>query len=145
MAVKSYNSGDNTQLSPHFNVQEFKCKCGKEHEILIADELIEKLEKLYDALNCSKIIVTSGYRCPVHDKAVGGTSSGQHTKGNAADIVCYGQDGQPVSSKLVCCKAQDIGFQKCPLESPAENGRWYTENSESAVWLCERRKKKSCH
>ena len=110
MAVKSYNSDDNTQLSPHFNVQEFKCKCGKEHEILIADELIEKLEKLYDALNCSKIIVTSGYRCPVHDKAVGGTSSGQHTKGNAADIVCYGQDGQPVSSKLVCCKAQDIGF-----------------------------------
>ena len=110
MAVKSYNSGDNTHLSPHFSVQEFKCKCGKEHEILIADELIEKLEKLYDALNCSKIIVTSGYRCPAHDKAVGGTSSGQHTKGNAADIVCYGQDGQPVSSKLVCCKAQDIGF-----------------------------------
>lgn len=108
--IKKYESGDKSQLSPHFNVQEFRCKCGKEHEILIAEELVDKLEKLYSALNCSKIIVTSGYRCTAHDKAVGGSGTGQHTKGNAADICCYGQDGQPISSKTVCCKAQDIGF-----------------------------------
>lgn len=107
--IKKFESGDKSQLSPHFNVQEFKCKCGKEHEILIAKELITNLEKLYSALNCSKIIVTSGYRCTAHDKNVGGNGSGQHTKGNAADICCYGQDGQPISSKTVCCKAQDIG------------------------------------
>lgn len=110
MAVKTYASNDRTQLSAHFNVQEFKCKCGKSHDILISDELIQKLEELYIALGCSKIIVTSGYRCPEHDKAVGGTSSGQHTKGTAADVCCYGQDGQPISSKTVCCKAQDLGF-----------------------------------
>lgn len=108
--IKKYESGDKSQLSPHFNVQEFRCKCGKEHEILIAEELVDKLEKLYSALNCSKIIVTSGYRCTAHDKAVGGSGTGQHTKGNAADICCYGQDGQPISSKTVCCMAQDIGF-----------------------------------
>lgn len=108
--IKKFESGDKSQLSQHFNVQEFRCKCGKEHEILIAEELVEKLEKLYSALNCSKIIVTSGYRCTAHDKNVGGSGSGQHTKGNAADICCYGQDGQPISSKTVCCKAQDIGF-----------------------------------
>ncbi len=110
MAVKTYASNDRTQLSAHFNVQEFKCKCGQSHDILISDELIQKLEELYIALGCSKIIVTSGYRCPDHDKAVGGTSSGQHTKGTAADVCCYGQDGQPISSKTVCCKAQDLGF-----------------------------------
>ncbi len=110
MAVKTYASNDRTQLSAHFNVQEFKCKCGQSHDILISDELIQKLEELYIALGCSKIIVTSGYRCPEHDKAVGGTSSGQHTKGTAADVCCYGQDGQPISSKTVCCKAQDLGF-----------------------------------
>ena len=54
--------------------------------------------------------MTSGYRCETHDKNVGGSGTGQHTKGNAADICCYGQDGQPISSKTVCCKAQDIGF-----------------------------------
>ena len=108
--MSTYQFDDKTQLSAHFNVQEFKCQCGKLHDILIDSGLIDKLEQLYTALNCSKIIVTSGYRCPEHDKAVGGTSSGQHTKGTAADVCCYGQDGQPISSKTVCCKAQDLGF-----------------------------------
>lgn len=107
---KTYEYSDKTQLSPHFNISEFRCKCGKEHETLNDLELIEKLEKLYTALNCSKIIVTSGYRCTAHDKSVGGSGTGQHTIGNAADICCFGQDGQPISSKVVCCKAQDIGF-----------------------------------
>ena len=110
MPVNHYDYNDSTQLSPHFNAREFRCSCGKSHETLLASELIDKLESLYTALNCSKIIVTSGYRCPEHDKAVGGTSSGQHTKGTAADVCCYGQDGQPISSKTVCCKAQDLGF-----------------------------------
>ena len=80
MAILTYKFDDQTQLSPHFNAREFRCQCGQPHETLIASELIDKLESLYTALNCSKIIVTSGYRCPEHDKAVGGTSSGQHTK-----------------------------------------------------------------
>lgn len=108
--TKSYAANDKTQLMPHFNVQEFRCKCGKSHEILIDSALIEKLEQIFAALNCSKIIITSGYRCTNHDKAVGGSGSGQHTKGTAADIICYGQDGQPISSKMVCCAAQDAGF-----------------------------------
>ena len=110
MSVNHYDYNDNTQLSPHFNAREFRCSCGGNHENLIASELVDKLESLYTALNCSKIIVTSGYRCPEHDKAVGGTSSGQHTKGTAADVCCYGQDGQPINSKTVCCKAQNLGF-----------------------------------
>ena len=110
MSILTYKFDDQTQLSPHFNAREFRCQCGKTHETLIASKLVDKLEALYTALNCSKIIVTSGYRCPEHDKAVGGTSSGQHTKGTAADVCCYGQDGQPISSKTVCCKAQDLGF-----------------------------------
>lgn len=108
--IKTYPFDDKTQLSAHFNVSEFRCKCGKAHDTLLADELVEKLEQLYDALNCSKIIVTSGFRCSMHDRTVGGRGTGQHTKGNAADICCYGQDGQPISSRTVCCKAQDIGF-----------------------------------
>ena len=110
MEVKTYASNDSTQLSAHFNVREFRCKCGGTHDILISSELIDKLEQLHAAFHCSKIIVTSGYRCPTHDKAVGGNGSGQHTKGTAADICCYAQDGSIISSKLVCCKAQDIGF-----------------------------------
>ncbi len=131
---KKYEYSDTTQLSPHFNVKEFRCKCGKEHEFIVSDELIEKLEKLYATLNCSKIIVTSGYRCVAYDKTVGGSGTGQHTLGNAADICCYGQDGQPISSKVVCCKAQDIGFRGIANITAAyqythvdvrPNGKWY--------------------
>ncbi len=108
--IKTYPFDDKTQLSAHFNVSEFRCKCGREHDFQIDDDLITKLETLYAALNCSKIIVTSGFRCAAHDKAVKGSGTGQHTLGKAVDICCYGQDGQPISSKTVCCKAQDTGF-----------------------------------
>lgn len=110
MTVKSFSATDNTQLTEHFNAREFRCKCGKSHDFLISDELVSKLEQLYAALDCGKIIVNSGYRCPEHDKAVGGTSTGQHTKGTAADVVCYDKSGSVISAKTVCCKAQDLGF-----------------------------------
>ena len=106
-----YEYNDETQLSAHFNASEFRCKCGKVHDTLLADELVDKLEQLFSALNCSKIIVTSGFRCSMHDRSVGGNGTGQHTKGNAADIICYGQDGSVISTKKVACKAQDIGFR----------------------------------
>ena len=132
--IQTYPFNDNTQLSAHFNVSEFRCKCGKVHDTLLADELVEKLEQLYASLNCSKIIVTSGFRCSMHDRTVDGSGTGQHTKGNAADICCYGQDGQPISSKVVCCKAQDIGFRGIANITAAyqythvdvrPNGKWY--------------------
>ena len=132
--IRNYEYGDTTQITQHFNAKEFRCKCGKEHEFSVSDDLVQKLEQLYAALNCSKIIVTSGFRCSAHDKAVKGSGTGQHTLGNAADICCYGQDGQPISSKTVCCKAQDIGFTGIANITAAyqythvdvrPNGKWY--------------------
>lgn len=106
--VYSYNSTN--QLSEHFNVREFRCKCGKNHTTLVDSRLIDKLERLYSSLGAVKGIITSGYRCSDHDKAVGGNGYGQHTKGTACDIVFYGKNGKPISSKIVSCKAQDLGF-----------------------------------
>ena len=107
----NYKYNDTTQLTEHFNVQEFHCECGGTHDIIINHELVDKLEQLFKALDCSKIIVTSGYRCASCDKAVGGSGAGQHVNGNAADIVCYDRAGNKISSKIVCCAAQDIGFR----------------------------------
>lgn len=108
--VVTYKGTDTTQLTEHFNVQEFKCKCGGSHDILISKKLVDMLEKLFSKLDCSKIIVNSGYRCSNHDRNVGGNGSGQHTKGTAADVVCYAKDGSIISSKTVSCIAQDLGF-----------------------------------
>ncbi len=108
--IKTYRSTDNTQLTEHFNVKEFKCKCGGNHDTKLDSDLAAKLEKLHSALKCSKIIVNSGYRCSTHDRNVGGSGSGQHVSGTAADIVCYDSRGGVISSKIVCCAAQDLGF-----------------------------------
>lgn len=110
MAVHNYAWNDTTQLSPHFNVQEFRCRCGKQHDILIDDVLITKLEELFGVLGCSSIRVTSGHRCSEYDKSIGNSGKGQHILGKAADVCCYDVDKSPISSKTVCCKAQDLGF-----------------------------------
>lgn len=34
------------------------------------------------------ILISSGYRCPILNKAVGGVGNSQHQKGLAADLVC---------------------------------------------------------
>ena len=81
-----YDYSDETQLSAHFNAREFRCKCGKTHDTEINPNLVTNLEKLYRALSCSKIIVTSGYRSPALNKAVHGAASSQHVVGQAADI-----------------------------------------------------------
>lgn len=110
MSVKNYNFSDNIQLAEHFSASEFRCKCGGTHDTVINPELPEKLERLFKALNCSAIVINSGYRCPTHSVNVGGSATDYHTKGYAADIICYDQSGNKISSKKVCCVAQDIGF-----------------------------------
>ena len=108
MGTYSYSS--KTQLSTHFNVSEFKCKCGTVHETKVDEALITMLEKIYKKLNASKCIVESGYRCVAHDKAVGGNGYGPHTLGVAADVYFYDKDGNVIPTDIVSCVAQDLGF-----------------------------------
>lgn len=68
----------------HFKPKEFACKhCG---EIRVDIQLLEKLEQLRTAIGNRPIIINSGYRCPTHNKAVGGAKNSQHMYGKAADI-----------------------------------------------------------
>ena len=110
MPVKTYPYTPTVRLSANFVVSEFRCKCGKQHDTLLSTELVQKLQQLIGALGASKAIITSGYRCSAHDKAVGGTGYGQHTKGLAADVKFCDRSGKVLSTKIVACKAQDLGF-----------------------------------
>ena len=99
----------NGQLSAHFHSSEFACKrCGATHTI--SQDLINKLESLYSRLNCSKIIVNSGYRDPDCSVAVGGYRNDAHTLGIAADVICYDKNGYQISSARVAWEAEQIGF-----------------------------------
>ena len=90
MAVKSYRKDYKTALSKSFKVNEFSCKgkgcCGT---TLIDEKLVTYLQKIRDHFK-KPITITSAYRCAKHNKAVGGASSSNHTKGMAADIVVEG-------------------------------------------------------
>lgn len=141
--VNTYKYNDTTQLTDHFNVQEFRCKCGQAHDILINPELVEKLEQLHKKLHCSKIIVNSGHRCAAHDIAVKGSGTGQHVSGNAADIVCYDSSGNKISSKIISCVAQDIGFKGIANIDKQYNathvdvrlaGKWLGDEVETTVY-----------
>jgi hypothetical protein len=48
----------------------------------------EVLEPVRERLG-RPIIVNSGYRCPIHNAAVGGVANSQHLRGEAADLHCY--------------------------------------------------------
>lgn len=109
--VRTFKFDSNEQLTPHFNCKEFRCKCGGKHDYKVSMELVEQLEKLYAALDCLSINISSGFRCVQHDKNVGGSGTGQHTLGKAADLMCVGSDGKIISSQIVCCTAQDLGFK----------------------------------
>ena len=108
----SYAKNGKTFLSPHFQVKEFASTSGSKiysDNVLISGELVNMLEKLFNKLKCTSIVINSGYRTATHDKAVGGSGSGQHVLGKAADIVCRNKDGI-INSKIVCCVAADLGF-----------------------------------
>lgn len=67
----------------HFKLSEFKCKhCGK---VVLKQALIDMLEKIRVKIGVP-ITVECGYRCPDHNKAVGGVSNSAHLSGEAADI-----------------------------------------------------------
>lgn len=75
-------------LSEHFSKAELSCKCGC-GVCDVKQDLIVGLEEIRRYIK-QPIIVTSGYRCPGADKACGGSGSGPHTFGMAADIYCPG-------------------------------------------------------
>jgi hypothetical protein len=110
MAIIEYSNKEqgDLQLTPHFKVWEFACKDGTD-SILINEELCPAMERLFELLSLSKIIVNSGYRTPSHSKSVGGYETDQHTKGNAADIVCYAKNGSKIPSAKICCALETLG------------------------------------
>ena len=67
----------------YFRLSEFRCPhC---QSTVIDPRLMAKLEELRD-IHGGPITITSGYRCPTHNKAVGGVTASQHVYGRAADI-----------------------------------------------------------
>lgn len=75
-------------LTKNFSKSEFDCNCGCD----MPDDVLLEITKLASQLQYVRdfvrkpIKLTNAYRCPKHNKAVGGVSNSQHILGKAADI-----------------------------------------------------------
>ena len=103
MAIKAYSKkkDGNKKVSENFRVREFACSDGSD-PIFIDSELVTILQKIRTHFGKS-VTITSAYRTPGHNKAVGGTAYSQHLYGKAADIKVKG-----VTPKKVAAYAETL-------------------------------------
>lgn len=90
MTIKAYSKAKdgNKKLSTNFKVKEFACLDGSD-PIFIDSDLVDVLQKIRSYFG-RPITITSAYRTPARNKAVGGTTYSQHLYGKAADIKVRG-------------------------------------------------------
>jgi uncharacterized protein YcbK (DUF882 family) len=75
-------------LSRNFSREEFACKCGCGFDTVDV-ELLSILQRVRDHF-AVPVTITSGCRCPTHNRAVNGAPDSWHMKGRAADIQVHG-------------------------------------------------------
>ena len=115
---------------------------------ILVEQLLDPIRRRYGA----PIIVTSGYRCPALNTAVGGVANSHHIVGCAADIVASpspSQGGGPSSavseSPLLGPTRKSVGCDEERFISPEESrlrvfgrGRLpsFTISTTSSHWSC---------
>jgi len=127
MSTKIYKRGEDIKLSANFHLSEFECRCSYSDciDTPVNEDHITKLQLLRSTLN-KPIKITSGHRCPKHNKDVGGVSKSQHPKGNATDIKVSGIDPALVQEK--CEHFDGLGRYKTftHIDSRGYRARWGT-------------------
>jgi uncharacterized protein YcbK (DUF882 family) len=71
-------------MTSHFSHTELQCKCGC-GKASMNQQFMEKLEELRVDYG-RPMTISSGYRCPDHNRRVGGVPDSAHTSGCAVDI-----------------------------------------------------------
>ena len=117
--------------SKDFPVSFFKCShC---HVNGVKQEIIDTLQEFKNFISMN-VFVTSGYRCRIHNKNVGGVSKSYHTKGLAADIRVIDQNGKWLSGSEIAALAEESGLFEnggigtyktfCHLDVRGKHARW---------------------
>ena len=96
LQVFSKAKDGNKKLSANFRVREFACTDGSD-PIFVDTELVKILQKIRNHFGKS-ITITSAYRTPTKNKAVGGETYSQHLYGRAADIKVKGVTPKAVAT-----------------------------------------------
>ena len=110
MAVKTYKKTEKKQLTKHFKLSEIHCHgkgcCDK-------TKLDVNVVKIAEKMRCAlgvPITIESGYRCPTHNKAVGGANGSGHCMGTALDLTTAKVSRERLAVLAELCGASRIGI-----------------------------------
>lgn len=126
--IKAYSKAKdgNTKLTQNFRVKEFACTDGSD-PIFIDSDLVNVLQKIRTHFGKS-VTITSAYRTPTKNKAVGGTTYSQHLYGKAADIKVSGVTPKNVAkyAETILGNKGGIGIYSTfvHIDTRAAKSRW---------------------
>ena len=113
------------QLTKHFTLAELTAS-GKARSLGLdntpAPELVPRLLRTAEMLERIRatlgvpVIVTSGYRAPAVNRAVGGVTSSDHIQGHAADIVAPGYGTATQIARTLAPLVSTLGIGQLALE-----------------------------
>jgi hypothetical protein len=113
-----------TLLTAHFALEELACTQHREFDNRPPPEVVgalrvtaARMEDVRRLLGDRTITVSSGYRCPALNRAVGGSRTSAHLSGHAVDFNCYGF-GDP----LAVCRA--LAESEIAFDQLIEEGSW---------------------
>lgn len=110
----------NRKLAPSFNAREFRCRDGSD-TILVDEALTVVLQCIRDHFG-KPVTITSGYRTPAHNAAVGGAKSSQHLLGRAADIRVEGVSVEDVAAYAESLMPDWGGVGRYPVKTGRATG-----------------------
>lgn len=128
MAIKAYSKAKdgNKKIADNFKVKEFACSDGSD-PIFIDDELVKTLQEIRKVFN-KPVKITSAYRTPGRNKAVGGTQYSQHLYGKAADIKINGVSPKKIAecAEKLMPKSGGIGIYNTfvHIDTRQTKARW---------------------
>jgi uncharacterized protein YcbK (DUF882 family) len=97
------------QLTPHFNLSEFRCPCCNDAIETAAQKLAEALEPVRELYG--PIRIRSGFRCPKQNQKIKGAIFSQHLLGLAADLAVRGDAARyELITALLECGFKRLGI-----------------------------------
>lgn len=115
-------------LSDNFSRKEFRCKCGVCDQVAVDYELLAVLEDLRAHFS-SPVTITSGNRCPTHNRREGGSEGSKHLLSIASDIRVKGISAKRVYEYLDGAYPNKYGMGLYPswvhIDVRPERARWW--------------------
>lgn len=129
----SFAKNGNRRLAPDFKVRELRCRDGTD-TVMVDETLTVVLQCIREHFG-KPVTITSGYRTPAHNAAVGGAKSSQHLLGRAADIRVAGVSVEDVAAYTESLMPDWGGVGRYPVKAGRATGWVHVDTrADKARW-----------